>query len=199
MNELLDKVRRELSEASDEKARQSGLRYFKEEVHLYGIKSMTVKEIAKQNYLLVKERSKEEILDMCDSLWESGMMEESFVACLWTEKLGPQFTPEDFSIIEKWVQRYVSNWASCDTLCNHTVGDFIQKYPDHMAELKKWARSENRWVKRASAVSLIIPARRGKFLEDIFEIAGILLLDSDDMVQKGYGWTLKAPSVSHQE
>ncbi len=199
MNELLDKVRRELSEASDEKARQSGLRYFKEEVHLYGIKSMTVKEIAKQNYLLVKERSKEEILDMCDSLWESGMMEESFVACLWTEKLGPQFTPEDFSIIEKWVQRYVSNWASCDTLCNHTVGDFIQKYPDHMAELKKWARSENRWVKRASAVSLIIPARRGKFLEDIFEIAGILLLDSDDMVQKGYGWMLKAASQSHQE
>jgi len=61
-------------------------------------------------------------------------------------------------------------------------------------ELKKWAKSPNRWVKRASAVTLIIPARKGMFLKDIFEIADILLLDKDDMVQKGYGWMLKAAS-----
>ncbi len=199
MNELLEKVRRELREASDEKTRQSGLRYFKEEVNLYGIKSKTVKEIAKQNYSLVKSRSKEEILGMCDSLWESGMMEESFVACSWTENLVQAFNPEDFILLEKWVHRNVNNWASCDTLCNHTVGDFIQKYPKYLAELKRWARCENRWAKRASAVSLIIPARRGKFLDDIFEIAGVLLLDSDDMVQKGYGWMLKVASHSHEE
>jgi 3-methyladenine DNA glycosylase AlkD len=54
-------------------------------------------------------------------------------------------------------------------------------------------------VKRASAVSLIVPARQGKFLDDIFEIADILHSDSDDMVQKGYGWMLKAASQAHQE
>jgi len=199
MIDFLEKVRRELRDASDEKTRQTGLRFFKEKINLYGIRSVTVKEIAKQNYSLVKDMSKEEILDMCDSLWESGMMEESFIACLWTENLVPHFTPEDFRILEKWVHRYVNNWASCDTLCNHTVGDFIQKYPDHLAELRKWAKSENRWVKRASAVSLIIPARRGRYLDDIFEIAGILLMDVDDMVQKGYGWMLKEASKPHQK
>lgn len=121
------------------------------------------------------------------------------MACVWSEKMASEFVSADFAILEKWVHNYVSNWASCDTLCNHTVGDFIQKYPEYLAELKKWARSENRWVKRASAVSLIIPARKGKFLDDIFEIAGILLLDRDDMVQKGYGWILKAASQAHQE
>lgn len=54
-------------------------------------------------------------------------------------------------------------------------------------------------MKRAAAVSLIIPARQGKFLNDIFEIADILLLDRDDMVQKGYGWMLKAASQAHQD
>ena len=53
--------------------------------------------------------------------------------------------------------------------------------------------------KRASAVSLIVPARKGKFLDDIFEIADILHADKDDMVQKGYGWMLKAASQAHQE
>jgi 3-methyladenine DNA glycosylase AlkD len=47
-------------------------------------------------------------------------------------------------------------------------------------------------------VTLIIPARKGKFLNDILEIADILLLDKDDLVQKGYGWMLKAASEANQ-
>lgn len=54
-------------------------------------------------------------------------------------------------------------------------------------------------MRRASAVTLIIPARKGKFLNEIFKIADILLKDSDDLVQKGYGWMLKAASESHQD
>jgi len=54
-------------------------------------------------------------------------------------------------------------------------------------------------MRRASAVTLIIPARHGKFLKEIFELADILLTDKDDMVQKGYGWMLKAASEAHQD
>jgi 3-methyladenine DNA glycosylase AlkD len=72
-------------------------------------------------------------------------------------------------------------------------------YPEKIADLKKWAKSPGRWMKRASAVSLIVPARKGLFINDIFEIADIMLTDSDDMVQKGYGWMLKAASQAHQK
>lgn len=41
-------------------------------------------------------------------------------------------------------------------------------------------------------MSLIVPAKRGKFLKDVFEIADLLMADDDDLVQKGYGWLLKA-------
>ncbi len=110
-----------------------------------------------------------------------------------------EYVPEDFSVFERWVNKYVTNWASCDTLCNHTIGTFIEMYPTFLADLKKWALTENRWVKRASAVTLIIPARNGKFLKDIFEIADLLHSDPDDMVQKGYGWMLKAASQAHRD
>ena len=33
----------------------------------------------------------------------------------------------------------------------------------------------------------------------IFEIAEILITDTDDMVRKGYGWMLKAASQAHQD
>jgi 3-methyladenine DNA glycosylase AlkD len=48
-------------------------------------------------------------------------------------------------------------------------------------------------------VTLIIPAKQGKFLNDIFEIADRLLQDKDDLVQKGYGWMLKEASRKHQK
>lgn len=65
--------------------------------------------------------------------------------------------------------------------------------------LTEWTLSCNRWAKRAASVSLIIPARKGYFLPDIFEICDRLLSDQDDIVQKGCGWLLKATSEAHQK
>jgi 3-methyladenine DNA glycosylase AlkD len=199
MHEIISKVRNELQAASSESTRITGQRFFREEVNLYGIRADDVRRISKANFDLIKHLSRQEIFSLCDTLWKSGMIEETFVACMWSEKLTRQFTPDDFRLLEKWVHENVNNWASCDTLCNHTVGDFIQKYPACISSLKQWAMSDNRWVRRASAVTLIIPARKGKFLSEIFEIATVLLEDKDDMVQKGYGWMLKAASQSSQK
>jgi 3-methyladenine DNA glycosylase AlkD len=67
-------------------------------------------------------------------------------------------------------------------------------YPQYVRKLFHWAKSKNRWKRRASAVSLIVPARKGLFHPEVFELAEMLLLDSEDMVQKGYGWMLKSAS-----
>jgi len=199
MSEIINKIREVLIKNADEKTRLSGERFFKEDVKLYGIKSANVSRISKEHYKNITDKSKSQIFSLCNELWKSGYMEESFVACNWAYNVRKQFEPDDFDIFEKWVSAYVGNWASCDTLCNHTVGTFVEMYPEYLSGLKKWAQSKNRWVKRASAVSLILPARRGKFLEDIFIIADILHSDKDDMVQKGYGWMLKAASEAHQK
>jgi 3-methyladenine DNA glycosylase AlkD len=199
MNNIIENLRQELIQNANEKTRLSGERFFKEDVKLYGIKSADVSRISKEHYKNITDKSKSHIFSLCNELWKSGYMEESFVACNWAYNVRKQYEPDDFDIFEKWVSTYVGNWASCDTLCNHTVGTFVEMYPEYLSGLKKWAQSKNRWVKRASAVSLILPARRGKFLEDIFIIADILHSDKDDMVQKGYGWMLKAASEAHQK
>jgi 3-methyladenine DNA glycosylase AlkD len=199
MNEIIESIRTDLIRHADEKTKQSGERFFKEDVKLYGIKSAVVSQIGKDHFKSLKDKNKTIVFGICEELWKSGMMEESFVACNWSFFVHKQYDPADFLIFERWVDHYVGNWASCDTLCNHTVGKIIEMYPDLISGLKRWAKSENRWVKRASAVSLIIPARKGLFLNDIFEIADTLHTDIDDMVQKGYGWMLKSASQAHQK
>ncbi len=199
MKNIIDEITAEIKKNSDEKTRLSGERFFKEPVKLHGLKSSQVNLIARDFYMKLPDKSKSQVLELCEELWKQGYLEETGIACLWSYNVRKEYLPEDFRVFERWVNEYVSNWASCDTLCNHTIGTFIEMYPSYLAELKKWAMSDKRWVKRASAVSLIIPARRGKFLKDIFEIADLLHSDPDDMVQKGYGWMLKAASQAHQQ
>ncbi|MDD3513495.1 MAG: DNA alkylation repair protein [Synergistaceae bacterium] len=196
---VLEELRKELAAHADEETRRSGRRFFKEPVNLYGIKTAVGTKIAKEFFKQLKGRTKEEIFSLCEELWKSGMMEESFVACNWSYALRKEFAEEDFLLFERWIQRYVGNWASCDTLCNHTIGAFIETFPQYVDRLKEWTASENRWVRRASAVSLIIPARNGLFLDDVFEIAERLLLDADDLVRKGYGWLLKVTYAKHED
>jgi 3-methyladenine DNA glycosylase AlkD len=199
LDNILGQVRQELAQSTDEKTQQSGPKYFKEEVKLYGVKTAVVGAIGKKYFAAIKEKGREETFDLCEELWRSGYMEESFIACNWSYAVHKQYEETDLEIFSRWLEKYVSNWASCDTLCNHTIGAYMQMYPHKVSELKKWARSDNRWVRRGSAVTLIVPARKGKFLSEIFQIAEIMLLDKDDLVQKGYGWMLKAASEAHQK
>jgi 3-methyladenine DNA glycosylase AlkD len=199
-NDIVEKVRALLRENSEEETRIGSRRFFKEneQVLVYGVKSSTVRKIAKSAFAGIKGLPKSDIFALCDSLWKSGYIEEICAACEWSYAVRRQYLPEDFSIFEKWVDIYVNNWAACDALCNHTIGAFIEMYPKFAANLTGWSRSKNRWKKRASAVSLIIPARKGLFLMEILEIADTLISDTDDLVQKGYGWMLKAASEAHQ-
>jgi 3-methyladenine DNA glycosylase AlkD len=199
MKAVIEDIRRQLRKNADKKTRESAQRFFKEKVLHYGVKSAVVGRIAGESFKSVKDKNKDEIFDLCDKLWRSGYMEESFIACDWSYRVHKDYEPADFVVFEKWVGKYVDNWALCDTLCNHTVGTFLEMYPLYVEELKKWAVSDNRWMRRAAAVSLIIPARHAKFLKDIFYLADILLEDADDMVQKGYGWMLKSASQAHQK
>ena len=185
-----------MRDSVDEKTLVSGDRYFKEEVKLYGVRIPVVNEIGRLAFEKVHGLPKQEIFGLCEELWKSGYSEEGYIACNWSYYIHEQYEPADFAIFERWVSDYITNWATCDTLCNHSVGEFVTMYPEYVTKLKKWARSDNRWVKRAAAVTLIIPARKGLFLDDVLEIADTLLLDGDDLVQKGYGWMLKAASMS---
>lgn len=195
--EIVKKLKSDFKAVSTEQNRVSGQRFFKENVVLIGVKSKDVKQVSKTNYQLVKHLSKSEIFSICENLWKTFLLELCFVACDWSLLQKKDFTKSDFITFEKWVNLYINNWASCDTFCNHNMGELIVKYPELLQNIKEWAHSENRWVKRAAAVSLIVPAKKGMFLNDVFEIADILLLDKDDMVQKGYGWMLKVASQAH--
>jgi len=199
VSDIIGDIRRELKAAADPATLASFQRFFKEGVTAYGLKTADMRRVSGLFWKEVKDRSKEDIYRLGEELLASGYYEEGAVAIGWAERLEPRYEESDFRVYERWLNEYVHNWAHCDTLCNHPIGALVTKFPAFLADLKRWTASANPWVRRGAAVSLIIPARRGLFLEDIFEIADRLLADGEDLVQKGYGWMLKAAAEAHED
>jgi 3-methyladenine DNA glycosylase AlkD len=199
MSTILAQIRADLNANVDEHTKQTAQHFFKENIKVYGIKTATVEKIAKKYWPHIKPLGKLEIFHLCEQLYSSDYLEEAGIVADWLPRYLECLEASDIATFKRWIECYINNWAKCDSFCNHTVGDLIMKYPEIVAEVKSWAKSTNRWLKRASAVSLIVPAKRGKFLADAFEICDVLLMDEDDMVKKGYGWLLKEESRVHQK
>jgi len=201
MLSMLEAIRSELSAGGSAETAKSSQHAFKDEIKTYGLKVPETHRLAKRFLKEIRAGglTKSEVFWLCGALWASGYQEEAIIACDFAGAERKQFAVEDFDIFADWVNRHVSNWATCDAFCNHTVGDLLTDYPELVPRLMEWAVSENRWMKRAAAVSLIIPAKRGLFHSQVFLIADVLLEDRDDMVQKGYGWMLKETAESGLE
>ena len=199
MNNILVQIREELKANTDLPTQKSFQRFFKEQVKYYGVKTETVGKIAKKYWKQVQTLDKKTIFAICEDLYRSDYTEEAFIVAFWLPNYIDNLNPSDLPVFKGWIENYINNWAKCDGFCNHTMGDLIVKYPEILRELEDWAKSENRWLKRASAVSLIVPAKKGCFLKEAIEICDQLLVDGDDMVQKGYGWLLKEESRVHQK
>ncbi len=168
--------------------------FFKEQLeHPMTLKATVLRKISNEQFKTLKGVPGQDILKLCDALLKTGERYTCFLAFDWASKVHREYEPKNLALFERWLKVYVDNWGRCDSLCGVT-GLLIHQYPELAPKLEKWTRSKNRWFKRAAAVSLIVPALKGQLLDRVFWTADTLMMDEDDMVQKGYGWMLKEAS-----
>lgn len=198
VSELLKAIHTDLVAAGDEVFKQKSQRFFKEPVIFYGINNIKLKQINRKYLPEVKKLTKEQAFELFEIMLKNDYSEEAFLVTGWLPRFKGLFKKNDLKIFKSWIDKYLNNWAKIDTFCNHSVAYHLKKFPDDIDEIKSWTKSKNRWMRRAVAVTLILPARHGDYLKEAFEIADSLMTDEDDMVRKGYGWLLKEASRQHQ-
>lgn len=197
---VLKEIRKELKKNVDREYREIIKRFFKkdQEINFLGVRTPIVRKIGKKYFLQIKDMKKEKILNLCEEVLKKGYSEEQGIAFGWASRLKEEFKPSDFPRFTKWLKKYVKNWGHCDGYCFGVLGPFVYKYPKFLPKIKEWTKSKNRWFRRASAVLIISLLKEKRYLKTAFEISDILLLDEDDLVQKGYGWLLKEASNRYQ-
>ncbi len=104
MDPIIAQIRQELAALADPEIQASSQRFFKEEIRCYGMKTATVIAMAKKYWKEVKNRPKPEIFALCEELYRSGYMEESFIVSQWAHSLSGRYEREDLAVFQRWIE-----------------------------------------------------------------------------------------------
>jgi 3-methyladenine DNA glycosylase AlkD len=165
--------------------------FFKEEIQSHGWRAADLRRTAARTRQEMRKRHDLEfLLKVADRLFSGRVLEEKIFAVLLLEKLTAEFGDKEFRLFDSWLKR-ISSWADHDALAHYLIAPMVVAEPRRLKSVFHWAKSCDRWHRRAACVTLIQGARRKLFFRDIVRLSGLLLSDEDDMVQKGLGWLLR--------
>ena len=189
--ELAEEVRSRLRTLADPKFGQGMRGFFKAEINPWGVRTIDLQRLVSTVSKECRGWSWDQRVEFSDALWQSSKFEEAVLVCHLWRRFPKPFGRDEWGVFAGWIDRYVSNWAHCDGVASWLLSACLEGEPALIDELIEWARSENRWKRRACAVALLQEAKQGRNTEHIFEVAKLLEHDSDDLVRKGLGWLLK--------
>lgn len=165
--------------------------FFKEEIKSRGWYTSELRKVAARfRRTILKELGLPFLLQVADKLFTGRCLEEKVFAVLMLETLTNRFGDAEFRLFESWLPR-ITSWADHDGLVHYLIAPMIAAKPARAARIFRWAKSRDRWHRRAACVALIQGTRRKMFLAEIKRLSNLLLADEDDMVQKGLGWLLR--------
>jgi 3-methyladenine DNA glycosylase AlkD len=165
--------------------------FFKDEIKSYGWYTADLRRAARRFRREVREKHGLDFLvDVADHLFTGTLLEERVAGVFLLEKLDGEFGDREFKRFESWLDR-ISSWADHDALVHDLIAPMIAAKPARTKAVFRWAKSSNRWRRRAACVALIRGARAKMFFPEIEKLSNLLLADEADMVQKGLGWLLR--------
>jgi 3-methyladenine DNA glycosylase AlkD len=189
--EMASTIRRALKDGGAAEHASGVQWFFKEEIKSHGWYTADLRRAAIHlRRDIRKEYGLDFLLQVADQLFTGSVLEEKVAAVFLLEKLDSEFGGREFKLFESWLDR-ISSWADHDALVHDLIAPMVVSKPARTKVIFRWAKSLNRWRRRAACVALIRGTRKKMFFPEIRTLSDSLLSDEDDMVQKGLGWLLR--------
>ena len=184
-------IRTDLRRGGSPEHAQGVQRFFKEEVRSHGWRTADLRRFARKTSREIQARNGlATLVEVVDRLFVGDILEEKIFAVLLLENSVRKLGDREFRLFDGWID-HIGSWSDHDALVHYLIGPMIVAEPKRAEHVLRWAKSRNRWRRRAAAVSLIHSARRRLLFPEIVRVSESLLSDKDDMAQKGLGWLLR--------
>jgi 3-methyladenine DNA glycosylase AlkD len=165
--------------------------FFKEEIRSHGWYTADLRRAVRMiRKEILRQHDLSFLIKVANALFSGSVLEEKVAAVFLLENLDLQFSDREFWMFESWIDR-ISSWADHDGLVHYLMAPMLAARPARVKNVFRWAKSPNRWSRRAACVALIRGTREKMFFLEITRLSDLLLDDPDDMVQKGLGWLLR--------
>jgi 3-methyladenine DNA glycosylase AlkD len=186
----LDRIRRELREAADERRAAKLKSFFKTGPGEYAegdsFLGINVPRLRK----MVRGTKGLELREIADLL-RSPVHEERLLALLiLIERFRKGDEKERGRIFNLYVKHleYVNNWDLVDVSAGHIIGTYLEKRRKDL--LVRLARSKNLWHRRVAMIATFPYIRKNRYAVSL-RIARMLLQDDEDLIHKAVGWMLR--------
>jgi 3-methyladenine DNA glycosylase AlkD len=194
--EIVAQIRRALRDGGSAEHAAGVQWFFKEEIKSHGWYTADLRRAARScRREILRDREVGFLLEVADQLFSGRVLEEKVTAVFLLENMDAQFGDREFHLFESWLSR-ISSWADHDALVHSLISPMVAANPGRVKDVFRWAKSRDRWHRRAACVALIRGARAKMFFPEIVKLSNLLLTaetadDHDNMVQKGLGWLLR--------
>lgn len=189
--EIAGQIRRALKDSGSAEHAKGVQWFFKDEIKPHGWYTADLRRAAVRFRREVrKEYGFDFLVELADQLFVGSVLEEKAVAVFLLEKLDREFGDREFKLFESWLDR-ISSWADHDGLVHYLISPMVAVKPARIKAVFRWAKSPDRWHRRAACVAMIRGSRSRMFFPEITKLSNFLLADEDDMVRKGLGWLLR--------
>jgi len=173
--------------------------FFKEEIRSRGWYTGELRKVAVRfRRSILNDRDQDFLVAVADKLFRGRVLEEKVFGVFLLQGLTDRFGDAEFKLFGSWLDR-ISTWADHDGLVSYLIGPMIAADPRRAKIVFQWAKSPDRWHRRAATVALIRAIREQKCRAEVVKITQALLNDRDDMVQKGLGWLLREAAKYDRE
>src|SRR5690349_18209071 len=193
--QLARRARAAMRKAADPRVARGQRMFFKpwEKIHLLGIKTPHLRAIERELYQSVRKSwSCSDAVAFCDLLMRDRSMESKSLGLMLLARYDREFQADLLDYAERWLAADLcDNWAVTDQLCTQIISRILDQYEHQAVVVAQWRDSTNLWLRRASLVSFVKPAGRGRHLETVYEAVSVLLPDTHDLIHKAAGWLLR--------
>jgi len=165
--------------------------FFKEEIRSHGWYTAALRTAVRHcRREILRQHDFTFLTQVADCLFSGEVLEEKVAGVFLLEGLDSKCGDREFKLFAAWLGR-IRSWADHDALVHDLIAPMIAAKPARAKAVFRWAKSPQRWHRRAACVALIRGSRAKMFFPEIVKLSDRLLSDQDDMVQKGLGWLLR--------
>jgi 3-methyladenine DNA glycosylase AlkD len=103
----------------------------------------------------------------------------------------PLLTADDLPMLEQMLRTSLT-WAYVDSLAASVVGPLVERHPELVADLDRWATDDDFWIRRSALLAWLGPLRRGEGdLDRFLRYADSMLDEKEFFIRKAIGWVLR--------
>ncbi|MGE0227209.1 MAG: DNA alkylation repair protein [Dehalococcoidia bacterium] len=174
-------------------------RYLKSDLEFIGVDAAGMRGVVRAFLQRHGKPDHDQLVSLAEELWTLPVHERHAVAIELLDRHRDLLEPADLPLVERLL-RDSHTWAYVDALSVHIVGSIVERDPEALSVLDRWAADDDFWLRRSAMLALLPPIRRGEGDFGRFaRYADGMIEEREFFIRKAIGWVLREASKSRPD